>query len=208
MPINCDSLIFDMDGTLWDAVDSYRQIWDKTFAEQGIDMAPVTRETLLRHMGKHLEDIVAELAPADLDYDSFTTALDINEREMMPRLGGRLYEGVYTTIRELSRTKQLFMVSNCGSSGLANFLRFSNLEQFMTDSLSHGGTGLDKAGNISRLIETYGLEAPMYVGDTQGDSNSAHRAGAGMIFCAYGFGHVTDAEYTINDIRQLTELVK
>ncbi|MBQ7851826.1 MAG: HAD hydrolase-like protein [Muribaculaceae bacterium] len=37
-----DSIIFDMDGTLWDAVDSYCKIWDKTFNQMNID-APITR---------------------------------------------------------------------------------------------------------------------------------------------------------------------
>ena len=34
-----DSLIFDMDGTLWDAVDSYVAVWDATFAEFGMPPA-------------------------------------------------------------------------------------------------------------------------------------------------------------------------
>ena len=28
-----DALIFDMDGTLWDAVDSYSEVWNETFRE-------------------------------------------------------------------------------------------------------------------------------------------------------------------------------
>ena len=35
-PLSCDGLIFDMDGTLWDAVDSYVKIWNATIAECGI----------------------------------------------------------------------------------------------------------------------------------------------------------------------------
>jgi phosphoglycolate phosphatase len=32
-----DSLIFDMDGTLWDAVDTYAHSWNVVFTEMGID---------------------------------------------------------------------------------------------------------------------------------------------------------------------------
>ena len=38
-PLSCDGLIFDMDGTLWDAVDSYVKIWNATIAECGISVA-------------------------------------------------------------------------------------------------------------------------------------------------------------------------
>ncbi len=31
-----DSLIFDMDGTLWDAVDTYAHSWNVVFSEMGI----------------------------------------------------------------------------------------------------------------------------------------------------------------------------
>ena len=34
---NVDSLIFDMDGTLWDAISSYCEIWRICFANHGVD---------------------------------------------------------------------------------------------------------------------------------------------------------------------------
>ena len=30
-----DGLIFDMDGTLWDAVDTYARIWNEVFLQAG-----------------------------------------------------------------------------------------------------------------------------------------------------------------------------
>ena len=62
--MQCDALIFDMDGTLWDAVDSYARIWNTTFEQAGItDVPRVTRQVLMREMGKHLEDIIEDIAP-------------------------------------------------------------------------------------------------------------------------------------------------
>ena len=34
---NTDALIFDMDGTLWDAVDTYAEIWNMAFEREGIE---------------------------------------------------------------------------------------------------------------------------------------------------------------------------
>jgi phosphoglycolate phosphatase len=207
-PIVCDSLIFDMDGTLWDAVDSYCKVWDKTFADFGIDVPPVKREELLMHMGRHLEDMVRDFAPDFRDHDEFTRQLDRNEQEMMPVLGGRLYPGAAETIKALSSKVKVLMVSNCGSCGLVNFANFTGLKPYITAHASHGSTGLDKTDNIIKLVREYGLKQPWYVGDTQGDSDHAHKAGVKMIFCTYGFGHVTDPDYTINDIRELADAVQ
>jgi phosphoglycolate phosphatase len=43
-----DSLIFDMDGTLWDAVDTYAHSWNVVFSELGIDKT-ITRDVLAGH---------------------------------------------------------------------------------------------------------------------------------------------------------------
>lgn len=56
-----DSLIFDMDGTLWDAVDSYVAVWNKTFESMGYSVS-VSRDDLLRYMGKPLGEIVESIA--------------------------------------------------------------------------------------------------------------------------------------------------
>ncbi len=207
MTIDPDSLIFDMDGTLWDAVDSYAVIWDRTFDQCGIRRTPVTRGELMAQMGRHLEDIVDALAPSLPDREGFLARLDANEHSMMPVLGGRFYPEVRETIAAVAPGRHLFMVSNCGSHGLENFINLAGIRPYITEALSHGGTGRDKAANIADLITRYNLRSPYYVGDTQGDADAAHRAGAGMIFCSYGFGHVAEPDMTIACFKQLKELI-
>ena len=44
-----DAYIFDMDGTLWDAVDSYAAIWNTTIVQLGVQVPPVTRQKLVAY---------------------------------------------------------------------------------------------------------------------------------------------------------------
>jgi HAD superfamily hydrolase (TIGR01549 family) len=202
-----ESLIFDMDGTMWDAVDSYTRIWDVTFAQCGVVRPPVTRQELLEQMGRHLEDILADLAPAGSDIDHLLSVLDANEQAMVPVLGGKLYPGVRETVRTLhERGVKLFMVSNCGSEGLKNFMAFAGITQYITDTRTHGGTDMPKDKNIRNLVERYNLQNVFYVGDTAGDCAAAHAAGIGMIGCTYGFGDVSAADYKINTFSDLLSL--
>ena len=102
MTKNYDSVIFDMDGTLWDAVDSYCRVWNATIAETKLDVPEVTRRQLCELMGTPLESILHNLLDgSDVDPDNFLRRLLDNECRMMPELGGRLYEGVRPTLQRL-----------------------------------------------------------------------------------------------------------
>lgn len=203
-----DSLIFDMDGTLWDAVPSYCKIWEYTLDEFGLGDIKVTREELDRLMGKPVDVLVDTIVTRHVDRTRFLEALDANEDRLMPVLGGRLYSGVKETIRELARDHKLFMVSNCSPKGAVNFMAYSGLTDCFTDSLTYGQTHVGKDVNIATLVSRYGLASPLYVGDTQGDADASHRAGVPIAWAAYGFGHVSDPDYIIKEFSNLIKLVK
>jgi len=204
-----DSIIFDMDGTLWDAVDSYCQVWNATIADERIQAPPVSRGQLVRLMGMPLDGILQSLLGAcNPEPEKFLSRLLQNERLMMPRLGGRLYPGVRTTLSRLSEAGiRLFMVSNCGADGLPNFLAYTGLTGLFTDTLSYGATGVEKDANIRHLVSRYNLKAPLYVGDTAGDCHSSHSAGVDFAWARYGFGRdVEGAEHIIDSITLLGDI--
>lgn len=197
-----DALIFDMDGTLWDAVDSYCRVWNITFAELGIP-ATVDREALVRCMGMQIGDIFARIVNMPVDAEHFLKILDKNEELLMPVLGGKLYPDVARLIPELAKHYKLYMVSNCGSQGLHNFLRFTGLAPYFTDTLTFGQTQMSKDKNIEILRERHHFTNPIYIGDTQGDCTAAHRAGIPMMLAAYGFGTAPDAEYRADSFAEV-----
>lgn len=197
-----DSLIFDMDGTLWDAVDTYCTIWDEAYRRMGID-ATVSRSELLECMGMTIERILEKIAPAGIDLAAFSRTLSQVDAELLPRLGGRLYDGVAELIPALAQRYRLFMVSNCGKHGLDYFLDYTRLRPYFTGTLTNGQTGLPKEGNISRMVSDFGLQSPVYIGDTAGDCRSSHLAGVPMMHVTYGFGSCDDAEYSADSFREV-----
>ena len=203
-----DSLIFDMDGTLWDAVPSYCKIWEYTLDEFGLGDIKVTREELDKLMGKPVDMLVNTIVTGPVDRPRFLAALDANEDRLMPTLGGQLYPGVNETIRELARDHKLFMVSNCSPKGAVNFMAFAGLTDCFTDSLTYGQTHAGKDVNIAALVKKYGLRSPLYVGDTQGDADASHKAGVRIAWASYGFGHISDPDYVIKEFSDLIKLVK
>lgn len=206
-PTRFDSLIFDMDGTLWDAVDSYCAIWNETLRQCGHSREYVTRDELIDHMGSTLDRIIADLTPGAENDDKFFAVLDHNERTMMPQLGGRLYPGVKELIPVLASRYRLFMVSNCSADGLPNFLDYTGLRPYFTDTLSHGQNHCGKDANISQLATKYRLTSPLYVGDTQGDADASHRAGVPIAWASYGFGHIDNPDFTLKRFDDLKEIV-
>lgn len=199
--------IFDMDGTLWDAVDSYARLWNIAAAEFGIT-ATVTRGKLLGMMGMTIDRIFNSVyTPGTVDERKFMPVLERLEEELMPVYGGTLYPGVKEGIRRLSEVMDLYMVSNCGKEGLRNFLKFTELEPYFKGTLTYGETYRGKAFNIRKIIADNSLADAVYIGDTDGDCKSAHEAGIPMIHAAYGFGTAADADFHASSFNEVVKIL-
>ena len=202
-----DSIIFDMDGTLWDAVDSYCAIWNETYRRIGHPELTAGRQQLLECMGLPIEEIARRLLPEEVDVHQFYSTLRQVDDELMPRLGGKLYPGVSDLMPMLAGRLPLFMVSNCGANGLVYFLDYTGLKPYITATRTHGGTGLDKEHNIAALMKEHGLQRPLYVGDTEGDCRSSHAAGVEMLHVTYGFGQAPDADFSASTFAEATDII-
>lgn len=193
-----------MDGTMWDAVDSYRQVWLQTFADCNVNTT-VTRRQLIECMGQTIDTIYDKVVNVPSDRQSFLERLAYNEMHMMPHLGGKLYPGIKKWVPELAKRYKLLMVSNCGSDGLHNFLRYTGLAPYFLDTLTFCQTKLQKEGNITLLMRCHSLMYPIYVGDTAGDCRSAHSAGIPMMHAEWGFGTAPEADYRADSFEHLAK---
>lgn len=198
---NTDALIFDMDGTLWDAVDTYAEIWNMAFEREGIEQR-ITRNDLLALIGTPIDDIIRHFVPAHQVEHLLQVIAGLVVTEL-PRLGGRLYEGVQEGIATLAQHYQLFMLSNCDELELPIFVRYAGIEPYITDTLAYGNTHLRKADNMRLLAEKYHLQHPVYVGDTDSDCSEAHRAGVPFVWMSYGFGSTDRAQLQFDNFSDM-----
>ena len=186
-----DGILFDLDGTLWDAVDGICTARNRGLERCGLPPA-LKAEEVRSCMGMLLEDIAARLMP-DLPPERRSEVMAVCAQEQadyLARHGGTLYDGVEETLAVLRERCPLFIVSNCQSGYIEGFLAITGLGQYFTDFTCPGETGKPKGENIALLVERHQLKHPLYVGDTQGDYNAATAAGVPFLHAAYGFGTI------------------
>ena len=190
-----DSIILDVDGTIWDTTPVVAKAWNKAIAELFPQVPPVTADILKGQFGKTMDVIGRNLFGVLTDADQKQLlarcceeeqlALELNEEDIA-------YEGVVQTIRELAGKIPLFIVSNCQAGYIELVMKKNRIEDCITDFECFGNNGLTKDRNIKLLVERNGLKAPVYVGDTQGDFEACKLAGVPFIWAEYGFGEVKD----------------
>ena len=77
------------------------------------------------------------------------------------------------------------------------------MRDIFDDFESAGATGLSKGENIKLVVERNNIDKAVYIGDTQGDLDSADFAGVPFIRAAYGFGQMNRP---VPEIREFCEL--
>jgi phosphoglycolate phosphatase len=184
-----DSLIFDLDGTLWDATGTYAKAWCHCLLDKKLEKI-ITPDMLFPVMGMEQSKALAQLLPEvdesmrNLVYSGVAPMINC----LIPKVGGNLYEGVKECLPRLAERYRLFIVSNCPSGLIHEFLTWSQLGIYFSGHLSYGDYPEPKSFNIRRIMRKYELKNPVYIGDTDSDRVQAEAAGVPFVFVRYGFG--------------------
>lgn len=201
-----DSLIFDMDGTLWDAVDTYAASWNLVFEELGVDIV-VEREVLTKMVGMEGRKFIGNIMP-EFDEEKREMIYNlVNEkrRAILPERGGVLYDGVKEGLTQLAEKYDLFILSNCAKGIIRLFIDWAGIDEHIKDEMAHGVNFLPKSHNIKLISDMHGLKSPVYIGDTEGDGLQSRMAGVPFVFVSYGFGHTDDYDLKFDNFKSLTE---
>ena len=204
--MNYESLIFDIDGTLWDSRQLVAEGYNLQLEKEGLQHLFVTAEDLKPLFGK----VMTEIA------DTILASIDPSERyELMERcmktendylfanecrIG---YPGVKETLAELAKKYRLFIVSNSQRGYPELCIEKLGLGEYIEGHMCFGDTGTSKGQTILTLIRKHNIGSCIYIGDTQGDLEACREAGVPFIFCAYGLGNAESWDAKIDSIEEL-----
>ncbi|WP_426671460.1 HAD family hydrolase [Mucilaginibacter sp. McL0603] len=205
-----DSIIFDLDGTLWDSTGNVALAWEDARKQVDYVVEPITVERVKSITGMPY-DVIFEVLLPDLDVerrDYFKAICAQSEIDILHAKGGELYPGLADAIKKLAGKYKLYIVSNCQSGYIETFLSHCPVAEYFLAHQCYGTKGQPKAENIKDIVKDHQLQSPVYIGDTMGDYTSAKKAGVPFIFADYGFGKVENGQVaTISSLGDLVEIL-
>ena len=208
--IMIDSIIFDLDGTLWDATDGAAVVWKEVASKHPEITDTITADKLKSLYGLPLEEIAVKLLVSAPEEIALAVMRESCEKQCpyLEKVGGILYPKLEETLLELKKKYRLFIVSNCEEGYIQCFLKAHQLQDFFEDFEYPGRSGVLKTDNIHLIIDRNHLQHPVYLGDTLGDATATRGAGIPFVFARYGFGQVEEYDYVIDSFEELLHLEK
>ena len=199
------ALIFDLDGTLWDATVQVAESWNIVGRKYFGPDYFVSDEKVRGLMGKTMQEIAEALTPENAEIEHLQDFVDecfYFERVYLQDHPGVPFPHEIEALVELKKDFDLYIVSNCQSGYIENFLNIVP-ENLFFGHRCWSDTQKEKHHTIRLLMDDYGIKEAIYVGDTEKDESAAHLAGLPFVFAAYGFGSAVAPEATINYLTEL-----
>lgn len=203
-----NGIIFDLDGTLWDARKSLLESYNLTMEKYNLSYR-FDFDTVTSYMGlTPLETVKLAFKDVDtkkgLEYFSYLVEGEINHLKEKP---GIIYPHEIEVLELLSKKYDLFIVSNCENGYIETFLDGCNTRKYFKDFLCIGMTKKEKWENILSMKDKYHIENVIYVGDTKKDFIESEKAKVKFIHASYGFGKV-EHTYKINNLLELDKEIE
>ncbi len=204
-----ESLIFDIDGTLWDSRALVAEGYNIQLRAEGLAHLCVTAEDLKPLFGRvmtEIADVLLASIPAPERYALMDRCMKTENDHLYSDPCDIGYPRVKETIAELAESHRIFIVSNsqCGYPELC--IDKLGLTPYIRGHLCFGDTGTSKGKTIRTLMERHHIESCVYIGDTQGDLEACREANIPFIFAAYGLGRADSWDARIERLQDLLEL--
>ena len=206
-----ESLIFDIDGTLWDSRALVAEGYNIQLRAEGMEHLCVDAETLRPLFGKvmtEIADILFASLPEEVRYPLMERCMETENKylhENECRIG---YDGVKETLEQLAKEYRLFIVSNsqCGYPELC--MEKMGIGHLMEGHMCFGDTGTEKGKTILTLMQRHNISSAVYIGDTQGDYEATLVAGIPFVWATFGFGAPQGYAARVERFRDLPQALR
>ncbi len=204
-PKPLDSLIFDLDGTLWDTMNACAVAWNRVIQRRHIPFREIFPDDIRKVTGLAHEECIRRvfLGLPEKTLQTLIQETMEEDNRVISEMGGDLYPGVAEGLLKLKENFPLFIVSNCQKGYIETFLKWSGLE-FFKDFECWGNTGLKKDENLKNLISRNHLTSPIFIGDTESDYAAAKACQIPFVHVEYGFGVCADKDVAFKSFEELT----
>lgn len=203
-----NSIIFDLDGTLWDVTDV---TWESAnIITQKYNLEAVNKKIVCDSFGLTRKECAKTYFP-NLEISRSLKLMDEIadiKNKILNEQGGVLYPNLKETLINLSKKYKLYIVSNTAEDDYINaFLKCSELKNIFKDYIAASKLGLIKGEAINKIIEDNHIESVVYVGDTIKDKEASEYAKIPFIYAKYGFGDLSKEKYYINELKDLPNIL-
>ena len=205
-----ESLILDIDGTLWDSRALVAEGWNERRRQEGYGHLGVTAEGLTALFGKTQKELAEAMfasLPEEERMPLMERCMDREQRYLVENPCQVGYPGVAETLEELAKTHRLFIVSNCEKGYPEICMEKLGITHLFSGHLCFGDTRTCKGETIRKLMADHNIASACYIGDTQGDADAAALAGIPFVYCTYGFGQVREYWKSINSFAELKTII-
>ena len=208
--MNYESIIFDIDGTLWDSRALIAEGYNIQLRKEGLHHLQTNEDVLLKLFGKTMTDIADHLFPdfsAEERYALMDRCIESEDIYLNAHPCDTIaYPDIKSTMEVLAKDHRLFIVSN-GQKGYPQLAaKKLAVDHLIAGYLSYGDTGTHKGETIRILMKDHEITSAVYVGDTQGDYEATVDAGIDFIWADYGFGKPDACNAVIHCFKDLLKL--
>ena len=203
-----EMIIFDVDGTLWDACEATMEAAN-IVADKYPGLRKVTLDDINYVMGLTADEIATRLYP-DLDK---TKAMQIIKeiimlsQKIINEQGGSFYEKAIETIKYLSTKYKLGIVTNNVDSYAKLLIDKGNLSEYFADYIGALSYNISKGEAIKMMLERNNVTRACYIGDIKKDMVASSEAGVDFIHAKYGFGKDLINDVSIDNIGELKNML-
>ena len=201
-------IIFDLDGTLWDATEITYKCVNYVLKKCGLPL--VSKEVIINTFGCSFEEAAENYMPkiSKKSREKVMEKINMTTFKVIEQKGGaKLYMGIKPILKKLNTKYKLGIVSNGAEDYVKAFIDMSKTKDLFVDYIGTTDSGITKAKAIERMKKNNNAKYCIFVGDTEKDKEAALKADVGFIHARYGFQKDLESNYHISSFSEIEDVI-